>query len=970
MSLILHYNFENSNPNLLTKSQSIWNYTSDAYGFASFSLGTGFLKNNTTYTLTICGRTNYEANKNSYLRTYVYDAAWSYQTWSVAIESQTDSITTLTFTTGSSATSYNYCIASYHFPSGSAGQGNTSTVKWYKLEEGSVSTAFTGASQMRLADNSGNNRHATVTNCNISKDVVVGNMSLDTGASGYAQLPSFTLPSAFTICGWVKFVDAFATWARVFDFGSAAGGGDYAIGLATNSATGNLCVFGRTGGGAALPDTTLSFSAALNTWYHYAIVLNGTNLKVYWDGALVAEWTIAKSLAATYTLNYLGKSNWSDPYSRKYMSDFRVYDEALSGVDIYHLMKDRAAMEPDISLCSHAFGEKKNGVVQNNIEINSNGLVTIGEFIEDDNCEVVEDVNYDTLDYIQSTGSQWINTGIHSGQNITRIDAEYHRNTTDGQQILFGMYTGSGTGYSYLGYTEGGADELFYWYGAGVGVGSFTKGRKKISLSTRGTSVRYVFNGTPYSFTTNAISGSTNYYLFGDNSAGTFIYGSKVNLYKFKIWVDNKLVRNFIPARRKSDGVVGLYDAVYKTFYINSGAGTFTAGHVVSSLSNFTKLEYIQSSGSQYIDTGVYYNSKLSFAVDFSNFTSDSGYVLGIDTPLFGLCRREAGQIGWFSKPNQMFTYNSFTTSGRYYIECSGDNFSCNLVTYDPQTDSGNAEGSGSFRLFNGRWALVSPVACRLHSCRIYDDGELIRDFIPVKRNSDGVVGLYEVVTNAFYTNNGSGSFTAGTSLTNGVEITPAEYEDLLYIEANGSQQLDTGVRFNMETDGCMVDYASTVLSQSGMILASNNATNYFWFYHYAGTSAFSVYISANAQVNVGNLGWDTRRHKMTFKNKTYSIDGAYLGRDTRSLPSTDYPLYLCSWNNAYYYSGRIYGCKIWRKKGLIRDFVPVRRKSDGAIGLYDRVHRKLYTGSGNFIAGPSLGTKYIVKTNRLKENL
>ena len=127
MSLILHYNFENSNPNLLTPSQSIWNYTSDEYGFASVSLGAGFLKNNTTYTLTICGRTNYEANKNSYLRTYVYDAAWSYQSWSVAIESQTDSITTLTFTTGSNATSYNYLISSYHFPSGSAAKSIKST---------------------------------------------------------------------------------------------------------------------------------------------------------------------------------------------------------------------------------------------------------------------------------------------------------------------------------------------------------------------------------------------------------------------------------------------------------------------------------------------------------------------------------------------------------------------------------------------------------------------------------------------------------------------------------------------------------------------------------------------------------------------------------------------------------------------------------------------------------------------------
>ena len=121
-------------------------------------------------------------------------------------------MTTLTFTTAANAEAYNYCISAYHFPSGSAGQGNTSTVKWYKLEEGSVSTAFTkNTAYNKVYDNSGNKNHATATGCNLSTDTKVGVLALDTGASGYAQLPSLTLPSTFTICGWVKFVGSFAT---------------------------------------------------------------------------------------------------------------------------------------------------------------------------------------------------------------------------------------------------------------------------------------------------------------------------------------------------------------------------------------------------------------------------------------------------------------------------------------------------------------------------------------------------------------------------------------------------------------------------------------------------------------------------------------------------------------------------------------------------------------------------------------
>ena len=36
---------------------------------------------------------------------------------------------------------------------------------------------------------------------------------------------------------------------------------------------------------------------------------------------------------------------------------------------------------------------------------------------------------------------------------------------------------------------------------------------------------------------------------------------------------------------------------------------------------------------------------------------------------------------------------------------------------------------------------------------------------MPVKRNRDNVLGLYDLVTHKFYTNTGTGSFVAGTEL-------------------------------------------------------------------------------------------------------------------------------------------------------------------------------------------------------------
>jgi hypothetical protein len=49
--------------------------------------------------------------------------------------------------------------------------------------------------------------------------------------------------------------------------------------------------------------------------------------------------------------------------------------------------------------------------------------------------------------------------------------------------------------------------------------------------------------------------------------------------------------------------------------------------------------------------------------------------------------------------------------------------------------------------------------------CKIWDNQNLIRNFIPCYRKSDGVIGLYDLVEGKFYTNSGIGDFLKGESL-------------------------------------------------------------------------------------------------------------------------------------------------------------------------------------------------------------
>ena len=51
-----------------------------------------------------------------------------------------------------------------------------------------------------------------------------------------------------------------------------------------------------------------------------------------------------------------------------------------------------------------------------------------------------------------------------------------------------------------------------------------------------------------------------------------------INVYSLIITYDGKPVRNFIPAKRKSDGVIGMYDLVGRKFYTSPNGVAFTGG--------------------------------------------------------------------------------------------------------------------------------------------------------------------------------------------------------------------------------------------------------------------------------------------------------------------------------------------------------------------------------------------------------
>ena len=182
----------------------------------------------------------------------------------------------------------------------------------------------------------------------------------------------------------------------------------------------------------------------------------------------------------------------------------------------------------------------------------------------------------------------------------------------------------------------------------------------------------------------------------------------------------------------------------------------------------YTEVQYIQSSGTQYVDTGFKPNQNSRVVID-AQLLDTSGYpaLLGVrssNTKMFWLYANTASQIvfGYGSvKPNAACTMsdrlsadankNVLTVNGSALIAATASTFTAVASLY----------------LFaaNNAGTLQYAAKMFLYSCQIYDNGTMIRDYVPCISPA-GAVGLYDLVGQEFYSNAGTGSFTAGEAVT------------------------------------------------------------------------------------------------------------------------------------------------------------------------------------------------------------
>ena len=391
-------------------------------------------------------------------------------------------------------------------------------------------------------------------------------------------------------------------------------------------------------------------------------------------------------------------------------------------------------------------------------------------------AEPINVPKYTALEYIQSSGTQYIDTGYCPTAN-TRVVADVYLLNHKDYLRMYGVSGNNQDFYCVL-YTE----RWTIRFGSSSASSSITKptGSIRYTIDHAGKTTTFTGSSSTYNCSitaTDSFSGTSAnpIYIFAVNNKGTPGTKSSFKLYSFKIYEGDVLVRDFVPVRW-SDGVNGLLDNVSETFYQNAGTGAFMSNlseDAKSVPSGYTQLKYIDGSGTQYINTGFCPTAytRVITQINLLDYKKDARIYGAMQTSQKFAMYATGGT--WYVHYGDKAGSTYGAGEGVSTIDHQGSMAACKDAisrTHYARCTTPTFTGTSSspmciFTYFKDEEVEPANIAAiRVYFLKIYNEGVLVRWFVPVRRDSDGEVGMYDLVNESFYANAGTGSFIASAN--------------------------------------------------------------------------------------------------------------------------------------------------------------------------------------------------------------
>lgn len=416
----------------------------------------------------------------------------------------------------------------------------------------------------------------------------------------------------------------------------------------------------------------------------------------------------------------------------------------------------------------------------------------------------------------------------------------------------------------------------------------------------------------------------------------------------------------------------------------------------------YIPLDYIESSGSQYINIGKFEpNYRITIDCEMANTT---GNCFGTNVPFWYLLAIDSSLgLGVNLFASGFIVFDSDKTTPRRIkadINSATDQVTINGITKEVTTTYTKSALTG-LTLFARSTGVNSSTGAitaanqytngmKLFSCRIYEDTEaLIHDFIPCL-NESNVAGLYDTVDGKFYGSNTATPMVAG-DISNkdaeySFEITSNRnftalfcgrvglgYKEVEYIEDPGGATLPTvgmGSALKMEIDVEPLEVPASGIYNYFVFAYSRSSLSGGRYQHrYLAVNYTPAYIGGEMDAGSSsstNASWNfvkitenvtPRRMKITidYPNERISVDDASLAGQYNSknyVPNAIVQLLSGT------FKAKLYSVKVINESTneVVRDFVPCVNP-DGVVGMLDIVGNLFIASSTAtaFEAGPAV---------------
>lgn len=169
----------------------------------------------------------------------------------------------------------------------------------------------------------------------------------------------------------------------------------------------------------------------------------------------------------------------------------------------------------------------------------------------------------------------------------------------------------------------------------------------------------------------------------------------------------------------------------------------------------FKRLRYVQNIKDAYINTGIICQYDKKYKASFkTSVAENSGVWLGAN--LFLRCKYDINKIG--------NTIASILIQDNSVIDMSWEYPFATIKVKDKSNTSnwkGYCENKDlPFGIFSFGDGSNGFVRCKIYWLKIFCENTLVRDYVPVKRIKDGIIGMYDLVEKKFYQSSNNTSLT------------------------------------------------------------------------------------------------------------------------------------------------------------------------------------------------------------------